>query len=104
MPPPPIPTAAQALASIVGSVVIDIHERQGTPPSVSDVTRGVHKAMDNGLTIIDYTFAQKVCDAVHPTPEAWANGHRDGFCKACANVYLAVCDAMRLVRREGMPT
>lgn len=91
MPPPRLPKAAAGLASAVSRTVIDITRRQETTVSHSDVVRGVHAARRDGLVVVDYEFSRIVCDAAHIEGE---NGHNQGFCKACAAIYVAVNKAL----------
>jgi len=93
MPPPRLPKAAAGLATIVADKAIEITVRQQTGVSTSDVIRGVHEAIHKGLSVVDYTLAQVVCDEAHAAPNAHDVGHRDGFCRACAAIYLAVMKA-----------
>lgn len=100
MPPPIIPPAASGLASIVGQTVIDITSRQQTSVSTSDVIRGVHAALKEGLYVVDFTFPQLVCEVAHKN-QIHGQGHqpiRDdmphGFCRACAGIYAAVMEAL----------
>jgi hypothetical protein len=46
------------------------------------------------MTIIlkDEEFARRVVVEAHKTK---ATGHVDGFCKACADVYVAVLEALK---------
>lgn len=93
MPPPRIPTAAAWLAVKTGTTVIEITQRQGTSVSVSDVMRGVHKALDAGLTVIDHNFMTTVCDIAHANA-VHGDGHKDGFCPSCAAIHVAVNQAI----------
>ena len=36
------------------------------------------------------TLPVRICDYAHEGPHADLCGHRDGFCLACAEIYLAV--------------
>jgi hypothetical protein len=91
MPPPLLPRAASGLVSIVATTVFDITRRQGTDVSTSDIIRGVHAAQRAGLVVIDFTFVTAVTDAVHAEG---GNGHKEGFCPACAAIHVAVNKAM----------
>jgi hypothetical protein len=97
MPPPRLPQAAAGLASAVSETVIRITQGQKTDVSYSDVSRGVTEGLRRGLTVIDFNFATKVCDEAHANTK-FGEGHSDGFCRACAEVYVAVNAAIGTYR------
>lgn len=43
---------------------------------------------------VDETFPKQVADAAHGHPRASEAGHVEGFCRACAAIYVAVSEAL----------
>lgn len=45
-------------------------------------------------TPVEKSLIVRICDHAHRGPHASLLGHRDGFCLACAEIYVAYNEAM----------
>lgn len=88
------------MAGVVSKVAIEITQRQETRVSHSDISRGFTEALQQGLTVVDYELASRVCLLAHALGR---NGHtldvRQGSCLACSSLYEVVNDAVATFRR-----